>query len=90
LFSFYKGLTSFNQNIPPLAIVNIYDMINHIKSYEGSMEKTPRMPHTRMIVATPTEIFKDIKKRAVDRGMTLKGWVLQAIIEKIVREDKVK
>jgi hypothetical protein len=54
------------------------------------MEKTPRMPHTRMIVATPTEIFKDIKKRAVDRGMTLKGWVLQAIIEKIVREDKVK
>lgn len=51
------------------------------------MEKTP---HTRMIVAIPTEIFKDIKKRAIDRGMTLKGWVMQAIAEKIIREDKAK
>jgi predicted DNA binding CopG/RHH family protein len=37
-----------------------------------------------------TELIKDLKQRALDLGIPLRTWLLQAITEKIVREEKHK
>lgn len=49
------------------------------------------MEYTKhLIVETPAEIFKEVKKRAIDKGITLKKWILQAILEKMEREDRAQ
>jgi len=36
------------------------------------------------------EIWKELKMRALDQSMTLKAWILQAIAERIARENLAK
>lgn len=44
----------------------------------------------KMIVSLEAELYKDIKKRAIDNAMTLKEWLTQAIMLKIAQEEKYK
>ncbi len=41
-----------------------------------------------IIVKVGTDIHKEIKMRAIKRNMTIKMWVLQAIFEKMKKEDE--
>lgn len=44
----------------------------------------------KMIVSLNEDLYKEIKKRAIDNGTTLKEWFTQAIMIKIAHEDKYK
>jgi hypothetical protein len=56
------------------------------------MEKKPveASGYKQMIILIDPELLQDIKTRAIFNNTSLKGWVLQAIIEKTIREDKTK
>jgi hypothetical protein len=43
---------------------------------------------TQLVISIPEEIHRDVKKRAIDRNMTLKAWAIQAFLEKIERENR--
>lgn len=36
------------------------------------------------------EIWKDLKMRSLNKGITLKKWIMQAVAEAMVREDKAQ
>ena len=46
----------------------------------------------KLLVQTPVRMEKgllmDLKQRALYRNITLNKWLLQAIVEKIMREDR--
>lgn len=44
----------------------------------------------QLIILIEPAIHQDIRTRATFHNTSLKGWVLQAIAEKIIREDRVK
>jgi hypothetical protein len=46
--------------------------------------------YSQMIILVEAPVHQEIKARALFKNTTLKDWVLQAIAEKIVREDKAK
>ena len=46
--------------------------------------------YKQMVILIDPAILQDIKARALFNNTSLKGWVLQAIAEKIIREDKAK
>lgn len=50
--------------------------------------KSSLNPHKAFTIKIEGELWKDIKKRAIDRNMPLSKWILQAVAEKIMREDK--
>lgn len=41
---------------------------------------------SKVFVDLPTEIWKQAKKNAIDKGMTAKQYVAEAVIEKVERE----
>lgn len=53
-------------------------------------EKNKNTGYKQMIVLVDPTTFQDIKARALFNNTSLKRWVLQAIAEKIIREDKAK
>lgn len=42
----------------------------------------------RLSIDIPLELHKEIKKRALFVNITLRKWVIRAIIEKMKQEDK--
>ena len=46
--------------------------------------------YKQMVINMDPELLTDIKGRALFRNMTLKKWVLQALLEKIAQEDRAK
>lgn len=36
------------------------------------------------------EIWKELKMRALNKGITLKKWIMQAVADAMVREDKAQ
>jgi predicted HicB family RNase H-like nuclease len=46
--------------------------------------------HSQLLILIDPAVHQDIKARAVFKNVSLKDWVLQAIAEKIAREDRVK
>lgn len=54
------------------------------------MEENKNIGFKQMLILVDAELLKDIKSRALFKNVTLKKWVLQAILEKIAQEDKYK
>lgn len=54
------------------------------------MEENRNIGFKQMIILIDAEMQKDIKSRALFKNITLKKWVLQAIVEKMIQEDKAK
>lgn len=52
--------------------------------------KLPLNPQKAFTLMIEAELWKDIKKRAIDHNISLTKWILQAVAEKIMREDKAK
>lgn len=52
--------------------------------------KTVTTGFKQMLILVDASVYLDMKKRALDRGTSLKGWVMQAVAEKMAREDRVK
>ncbi len=46
--------------------------------------------YKQMLILIDPQLLVDIKVRALFSNTTLKEWILQAIAEKIIREDKAK
>ncbi len=46
--------------------------------------------HSQLLILIEAAIHQDIKARAIFKNISLKDWMLQAIAEKVVREDKAK
>jgi hypothetical protein len=46
--------------------------------------------YKQMLILIDPQLLVDIKARALFSNTTLKAWILQAIAEKIIREDKAK
>jgi len=42
----------------------------------------------RLIAEIPLEIHNEIKKKAIFHNISLRKWVLQAIMEKITKEEQ--
>ncbi len=47
-----------------------------------------KIEFTQLIIEVPKEDHQEVKMRALRKGITLKKWVLQAILEKIKEEKK--
>lgn len=47
-------------------------------------------PHKVFTLKIEEELWKDIKKRAIDQNIPLAKWILQAVAEKILREEKAQ
>ncbi len=43
---------------------------------------------TQLALSIPLDLHREIKKRAIDRNMTLKAWAVQAFLEKMERENR--
>lgn len=56
------------------------------------MEKNKRVArgYKQMVVAIDPELLVDIKARALYKNITLKTWILQAIEQARILEDKYK
>jgi hypothetical protein len=37
-----------------------------------------------------SELHKELKKRCIDKNITLTKWIMQAVLEKMAQEDKYK
>ena len=42
----------------------------------------------KLVIDTPELILKELKKRAIDRGITLRKYVLGILINEMKREDE--
>jgi hypothetical protein len=60
--------------------------------YEITMKnkENSAIGYKQMVVNMDPALLTDIKSRALFKNITLKKWVLQAILEKIAQEDKAK
>lgn len=52
------------------------------------MEEVVKKSRKRLILNINEELHAEIKVRSGNRYMTITGYVLQALIEKIMREDQ--
>lgn len=43
---------------------------------------------TQMSFKIDTNLYKEVKKHAIDKNMQMKEWITQAFAEKILREDR--
>lgn len=51
---------------------------------------TDRKSPKRLVVDLPEGIHTEIKKLALERGITMRRWVLRALIDKIKKESQYK